>query len=90
MYHRHLEALMPEVPVYIENATRAEETNSDSVSSALLLCASFFFKDAAFYYCKQPQKPRYKKYMVFFSPTFSVEYCIFLRQAKYCRDVKKM
>lgn len=43
MYHWHLEALMPEVPVYIENATTAEETNSGSVSSALLSCASFFF-----------------------------------------------
>jgi len=52
---------MPEVPVYIENATIAEETNSASRSSALLLRASFFFKDTGFYDCNQPQKPRYEK-----------------------------
>lgn len=41
MYHRHLEAL---IPVYIKNAIIAEETNSENVSSALLLRASFFSK----------------------------------------------
>lgn len=34
---------MPQVPVYIQNAKTAEETNSDSVSSALLSCVTFFF-----------------------------------------------
>lgn len=32
---------MPQV--YIQNAKTAEEMNSDSVSSALLLCVTFFF-----------------------------------------------
>lgn len=61
MYHQHLEELMPEVPVYIKNGMISEETNSDSVSPALLSYVSLFFKDAASYYCKKPQKLRYKK-----------------------------
>lgn len=42
VYHQHLEAFMPQVPVHIQNAKTAEKTNSDSVPSALLSCATYY------------------------------------------------
>lgn len=77
MYHQHLEALMPEVPVYIENAMIAEETNSDSVSSALLSCASLFYQRCSFLLQQLTSKVEVREINGVVFSNISIEYSIF-------------